>query len=70
MGTELLRHWSRASYRAVQFGPWILGTSEESDPAFFGQGRNRNRARMSRLARDRTDFGSCTVQSVHGGYAG
>ena len=70
MGTELLRRRSRANYRAVQFGPWILGTSEESDPAFFGEGRNRNRARMNRLSRDRADLGSRTVQYVHGGYAG
>lgn len=70
MRSELLRHRSRAKFRAVKFGPWILGASEESDPAFFGEGRDRNLARVNRLARGPADRVSRTVQYAHGGYRG
>ena len=70
MRTELLRHSSRAKYRAVQLGPWILGTSEESDPGFFGEGRDRNLAQVNRLARNPADRASRRVQYARGGYSG
>ena len=70
MRIELLRHGSRAESRAVKFGPWILGASEESDPAFFGEGRDRNIARVKRLARNPADRVSRTVRHLFGGYSG
>ncbi len=69
MRTELLRHGSRAGYRAVKFGPWILAASEESDPAFFGEGRERNVAELNSLGKDPGDLASLTVRYAHAGYS-
>ncbi len=69
MRTQLLRDGPRLGSRAVQWGPWILGVSEESDPAFFGEGLERNRASLEDLAEDMGADGQRSLAFTHAGYS-